>query len=57
MDIPLIHRFAKGYEEGAKSVNPNAKVVINYVGVTDSAWNNPGQRKGTRASQINQART
>src|SRR5438270_3561110 len=22
MDIPLIHRFEKGYEEGAKSVNP-----------------------------------
>src|ERR1044071_9406838 len=43
MDIGLIHRFAKGYEQGAKSVNPNIRVIENYVGVTDSAWNNPGK--------------
>jgi basic membrane protein A len=54
MDIPLIHRFAKGYEEGAKAVNPNAKVVVNYVGVTDAAWNNPGKGKELALSQINQ---
>src|ERR1700758_3155021 len=40
MDIGLIHRFAVGYEEGAKSVNPNVRVIVNYVGVTDTAWNN-----------------
>src|SRR6266540_4892393 len=40
MDIPLIHRFEKGYEEGAKSINPNIQIVQNYVGVTDAAWNN-----------------
>src|SRR4030095_11785032 len=45
MDIPLIHRFEKGYEEGAKSINHNIQVVQNYVGVTDSAWNNPGKGK------------
>lgn len=54
MDIPLIHRFATGYEEGAKSVNPNAKVITNYVGVTDAAWNNPGKGKELALSQINQ---
>ena len=54
MDIPLIHRFAKGYEEGAQSVNPDAKVITNYVGVTDSAWNNPGKGKELALSQINQ---
>ncbi len=52
MDIPLIHRFAKGYEEGAKSINPNARVVTNFVGVTDSAWNNPGKGKELALSQI-----
>jgi basic membrane protein A len=52
MDIPLIHRFEKGYEEGAKSINPNARVVTNYVGVTDSAWNNPGKGKELAISQI-----
>jgi basic membrane protein A and related proteins len=52
MDIPLIHRFAKGYEEGAKFVNPNARVLTNYVGVTDSAWNNPGKGRELAQSQI-----
>src|SRR3989475_7256322 len=37
MDIPLIHRFEKGYEEGAKAVNPKIQIVQNYVGVTDAA--------------------
>ncbi|HEV2860693.1 MAG TPA: BMP family ABC transporter substrate-binding protein [Pyrinomonadaceae bacterium] len=52
MDIGLIHRFAKGYEEGAKSVNPSIEVTNNYVGVTDSAWNNPGKGKELALSQI-----
>jgi basic membrane protein A len=52
MDIPLIHRFETGYAEGAKSVNPNIKVIDNYVGVTDSAWNNPGKGKELSLSQI-----
>lgn len=52
MDIGLIHRFATGYEEGARAVNPNIKVVQNYVGVTDSAWNNPGKGKEISLSQI-----
>lgn len=52
MDIPLIHRFETGYAEGAKSVNPNIKVIDNYVGVTDTAWNNPGKGKELSLSQI-----
>jgi basic membrane protein A len=52
MDIGLIHRFAKGYEEGAKSVNPNIEVIPNYVGVTDAAWNNPGKGKEIALAQI-----
>src|ERR1700730_8220455 len=52
MDIPLIHRFEKGYEEGAKSVNPNIQIIQNYVGVTDSAWNNPGKGKELSLAQI-----
>ena len=54
MDIPLIHKFATGYEEGAKSINPNAKVITNFVGVTDSAWNNPGKGRELALSQIDQ---
>jgi basic membrane protein A len=52
MDIPLIHKFATGYEEGAKYVNPNVRVLTNYVGVTDSAWNNPGKGKELALNQI-----
>jgi basic membrane protein A len=52
MDIPLIHRFETGYEEGARSINPNIKVIDNYVGVTDSAWNNPGKGKELALNQI-----
>src|SRR4029453_5586190 len=43
MDIPLIHKFASGYEAGARYVNPKIKVLKNYVGITDAAWNNPGK--------------
>lgn len=52
MDIPLIHRFEKGYEEGARAVNPNIKIIDNYVGVTDGAWNNPGKGKELSLAQI-----
>ena len=52
MDIPLIHRFQKGYEEGAKAVNPNARVISNYVGVNDAAWNNPAKGKELALAQI-----
>jgi basic membrane protein A len=52
MDIPLIHKFETGYEEGARAVNPNVKVIQNYVGVTDAAWNNPGKGKELSVAQI-----
>jgi basic membrane protein A len=52
MDIGLIHRFEGGYEEGAKAVNPNIRIIQNYVGVTDSAWNNPGKGKELSLAQI-----
>src|SRR5712692_720393 len=52
MDIGLIHRFEKGYEEGAQSVNPKIHVIQNYVGVTDTAWNNPGKGKELALAQI-----
>ncbi|MBP9663437.1 MAG: BMP family ABC transporter substrate-binding protein [Pyrinomonadaceae bacterium] len=52
MDIPLIHKFETGYEEGARSVNPDIRVLDNYVGVTDGAWNNPGKGKELALAQI-----
>ncbi len=52
MDIPLIHRFATGFEEGARAVRPDIRVIPNYVGVTESAWNNPGKGKELAEAQI-----
>jgi basic membrane protein A and related proteins len=52
MDIGLIRRFAKGYEEGARSINPNIRILENYIGVTDAAWNNPGRGKELALAQI-----
>ena len=52
MNIPLIRRFETGYEEGARSVNPAIRVIQNYVGVGDAAWNNPGKGKELSLAQI-----
>ncbi len=41
MDIPLIRRFACGYEQGAKYVNKDAGVTVNMTGTTPAAWNDP----------------
>ena len=41
MDIPLIRKFALGYAEGAKFVNPSIEVFQNMTGTTPAAWNDP----------------
>ncbi|WP_095589530.1 BMP family lipoprotein [Actibacterium ureilyticum] len=41
MDVPLIRHFACGYAQGAKSVNPDIKIVANMTGTTPAAWNDP----------------
>ncbi len=41
MDIGLIRRFACGYEQGVKYVNPDAEVFQNMTGTTPAAWNDP----------------
>jgi basic membrane protein A len=51
MEIPLIHRFALAYEAGAKLVNPQISVAVNYVGITSEAWNNPPKGKELGLSQ------
>jgi len=43
MDIPLIRRFACGYEQGAKHADNKVDVVQNMTGTTPSAWNDPGR--------------
>jgi basic membrane protein A and related proteins len=41
MDIPLIRKFALGYDEGAKYVNPKIEIFQNMTGTTPAAWNDP----------------
>jgi basic membrane protein A and related proteins len=41
MDIPLIRRFALGYAEGARYVNPKIEIYQNMTGTTSAAWNDP----------------
>ena len=43
MDIPLIRKFACGYEQGVKYVDAKAQVIQNMTGTTPAAWNNPGR--------------
>jgi basic membrane protein A len=47
MDIPLIRKFACGYEQGAKHINGDTEVVQNMTGTTPAAWNDP-----TRGSEL-----
>ncbi len=54
MDIPLIRRFALGYEAGAKFIHPGEKVITNFIGVTGEAWNNPAKAKELAINQYSQ---
>ena len=52
MDIPLIRRFACGYEQGVKHANPDAEIVQNMTGTTPAAWNDPGRGSELTKSQF-----
>jgi basic membrane protein A len=54
MDIPLIRKFACGYAQGVKAVNPDAKVIQNMTGTTPSAWNDPVKGSELTKAQISQ---
>lgn len=54
MDIPLIRKFACGYVEGVKAVNPDATVFQNMTGTTYTAWNDPVKGGELTRAQIDQ---
>jgi len=54
MDIPLIRKFACGYLQGAKAVNPDATVIQNMTGTTPAAWNDPVKGSELTKAQIAQ---
>lgn len=54
MDVPLISKFACGYAQGVKAVNPEANVIVNMTGTTPSAWNDPVKGGELTRAQIGQ---
>ena len=52
MDIPLIRKFAVGYTEGAKHVNPAVEVFQNMTGTTPAAWGDPTKGAELAKSQF-----
>ncbi|TDL81926.1 BMP family ABC transporter substrate-binding protein [Palleronia sediminis] len=54
MDVPLIRKFACGYAQGAKAVNPDIEVISNMTGTTPSAWNDPVKGGELTRSQVSQ---
>ncbi|WP_227268890.1 BMP family lipoprotein [Roseobacter weihaiensis] len=54
MDIPLIRKFACGYAQGVKAVNPDATIIANMTGTTPAAWNDPVKGSELTKAQINQ---
>jgi basic membrane protein A len=52
MDIPLIRKFALGYEEGAHFADPKVEVLQNMTGSTPAAWADPTRGAELARSQF-----
>ena len=50
MDIPVLHDFYVGYEQGAKYINPDIKVLQSFAGT----WNDPLKGKELKLGQYEQ---
>jgi basic membrane protein A and related proteins len=57
MDIPLIRKFHKGYEEGVLFVKKDAQVFMNMTGTTPAAWNDPTKGGELARSQFERGPT
>lgn len=53
IEVPTIQKFQKGYEQGAKYVNPSAKVISIYVG-GQNPFNDPVKGKEVALAEIQQ---
>lgn len=50
MDIPVLHDFYTGYEQGAKYVNPDIKILQSFAG----SWTDPLKGKELTLAQFDQ---
>ena len=51
MNIPLLHSFEVGYRAGAKAINPDIKVFVDYAGFTPQAFSDPAKGKELALAQ------
>lgn len=50
MDIPVVHDFLKGYEQGARLIEPDIEVLVSWAG----SWTDPVKGKELTLAQYNQ---
>lgn len=54
MKSALIERFEAGYRAGAKYINPDVQVLVDYAGTTGEAFSNPTKGRELALAQIQQ---
>jgi basic membrane protein A and related proteins len=54
MDIPLVRKFACGFEQGARHANPKVEVRLAMVGTTPAAWTDPARGAELAKAQVAQ---
>jgi basic membrane protein A len=52
LDIPLIRRYTAGFEAGARYVRPDIRVLLNFVGTTPEAFNDPARAAEIAGAQF-----
>ena len=53
MKIPLVEAFEIGFNAGIKATNPEIELLVNYVGVTPQAFDDPAKGKELALAQYN----
>ena len=53
MKIPLVEAFEIGFAAGIKATNPEIELLVNYVGVTPQAFDDPAKGKELALTQYN----
>jgi basic membrane protein A and related proteins len=54
MDVPLVRKFACGFEQGARHVDPKTVVVTSLIGTTPAAWTDPARGAELTKAQVAQ---
>ncbi|CAO3427818.1 BMP family lipoprotein [Azospirillum doebereinerae] len=52
LDIPLIRKFSAGFEQGARHARGDVTVLLNFVGTTPAAFNDPSTGAEVARSQF-----